>query len=191
MCSCFVLFCLVKESFVHCFGTDLDKLCYFVVEAGAFWWRVLLRTCDLSSLLESDDIRAWVELMDAGVVPDPGKSAVLEVALECYRGRFASLAEIEACIANCLFFLKIFAVQRLSGCIYRSFTSMVPQVFVRGSPEVLVAPIVRLCSLIRVNGWISAELKERAPVQLKTLVLEWQSIDVDIHSLELAGVVRL
>ena len=35
--------------------------------------------------------------MEGDVVPDPGKTAVLEAELECYRSRFDSSVELYAC----------------------------------------------------------------------------------------------
>ena len=35
--------------------------------------------------------------MKKDVVPDPGKTAVLEAELECYRSQFTSSAELYAC----------------------------------------------------------------------------------------------
>ena len=97
MFSCCVLFLLVKESSWHSFGSDSDRLCYFVVEAGASCRRLLLRTCDSSLVPEPRDIQAWVELMEDDVVSDHGKTAVLEAELECFRGQFASPAEFDVC----------------------------------------------------------------------------------------------
>ena len=149
MCPCFVLFCLVKESFVHNFGSDSDKMSYFVAKASVFCRRVLLRTCVSSLLPESHDIQAWVELMEYDIVPDSGKTADSEPELGCSRRRFASSTEFDACVGNSLYFLKIiavkvFAFQVLSGCINGSLTSLLPRVFVRGFRDVLVAPFVRL-----------------------------------------------
>ena len=110
-------------------------MCYLVLEAGAFRRNVLLRTCDLSFVPESHDIQAWVELMEHDVVPDPGKATVSEPELECYRGRFASTAQLDACVGNCLYFLKVIgveviSVQKVKACINCSVASLVPRVFV-------------------------------------------------------------
>ena len=64
------------ESFVHSFGTDSDRMCYFVVQAGTFCRSVLLPTCDLSLVQETRDILVWVEMMEDDVVSDPWKAPV-------------------------------------------------------------------------------------------------------------------
>ena len=127
---------------------------------------------------------------------DPGKTAVLEVELECCCGLFASSADFDVSVVHCLSFLKIigaevFAVQGLSGCTYRSFASLVPRVFVRGSPEVLTAPLEPLRSRLRANGWISADLAESGPVQFLTFVFSWRATDLDVESREVENILRL
>ena len=97
MFSCCVLIFLVKESFLHSFGSKSDRLFYFVVEAGSFCWTLLLRTCDSSLVPESHYIQAWVELMKNDVVQDPEEKAVLEAELACDRGQCASYSEFDAC----------------------------------------------------------------------------------------------
>ena len=128
--------------------------------------------------------------MEDDVVPFlAGKTAVIEAELECYRGQIASSAEFDACFENCFYIVKIidvevFAVQGLSGCIYQSLASLVPGMFVHGSPEVMFAPFVRLCSRLRANGWISEGLNDRVPLQFLTLVLPLRSTNIDVDLLE-------
>ena len=139
----------------------------FVMEASAFYRRVPLRTCDSSLVPESHDFQTWVELMEDDVVLDPGKAAVSEAELGCYRGRFARSAELNACVESCFYFLKIigvqvFAVQGLSGSIYPCLASLMPRVFVHGSPEMMVAPFMPLFSRLHANAlMISAEFEEK------------------------------
>ena len=170
-------------------------MCYFVVEDGTFFRRVLVCICDSSLIPETHGIEAWVELMEDYVMPDPGKTAVFEVELEYYRAWFASFAEFDACVGNGFLFLKIIgvevlAVQGLSSCIDRSFESLVPRMFVRGSPKVFVAPPVRSCSHFRTNGWISAESEEIVPLQFLIFNFARRGNDVDINLLEMECMVR-
>ena len=167
MFSCCVLFCLAKESFCHSFGSNSDRMFHFLEEASALYRRVLLNKCDSSLAPESHDIQTWVELMEDDVMLDPGKAAVSEAELGCYRGRFARSAELYASVESCFYFPKIigvqvFAVQGLSGSIYPSLASLMPRVFVHGSPEMMVARFMRLFSRLHAKAWmISAELEER------------------------------
>ena len=196
MFSCFVLFYPVNEGFFRSFCSNSDRKSYSAVEARAFCWKLFLRTCDLLSVPESHDIKPWVELMENDVIPDPGTTAVLEAELECYRGWFASSAEFDACARKCLYFLwiigvELFAVKGMSDYINRSLALLVPRMFLCGSPWLLFASLVCLCSRLSANGWISAELEERVPLQFLTSILTLRANDVDNDLLEMKGVVWL
>ena len=162
----------MKGILAHSFGPDSDRKCYFVMEAGVFCQRLPLHICNYVTTTRITWNPTWVGLMEDHLVPDLGKTAMIEAEPQCYCGRFDSSAAFDACVGNCLLKIcgvEVFAVQRLRCWIYCSLASLVTRMFVRGFPDVLNAPFVRLCSLLRANCWISSELEEGMSVQ----VLNW------------------